>query len=141
MSRATGVDWENMTRKRVFDKTAWMVSRERFRLTDWEPPPEDTTVSIRDVLGGIFKNIEANDRPWLGHLEQEWDTLVGVLTSGHARPGGLRGQTLVVYVDSAVWLNELARYKRPEMLAKLQKRFGVDRIKSISLQPDPGSSV
>lgn len=131
---------ENMTRKRHFDKTAWMVSRERFQLTDPEPPSEDATVSIRDVLAGIFKGIEANDRPWLRQLAEEWDKLVGDLTAGHARPGGLRGQALVVYVDSAAWLNELARYRRPDMLVRLQKRFGAGRIKSIILQPHPGSS-
>ena len=129
-----------MARRKIFDKSAWMLTRERFQLTDAEPPADAPFVSIRDVLAGIFKKIEANRQPWLDQLEREWVSLVGDLTSGHARPAGLRGRTLEVYADSSAWLNELVRYRRAEMLARLQEKFGPERIKAISFKLDPGGS-
>ena len=50
-----------------------------------------------------------------------------------------QNRQLVVFVDSATWLNELKRYNQAEMLKKLQARFGADKIRRLSLQPDPGT--
>ena len=44
---------------------------------------------------------------------------------------------MTVFVDGAVWMNELKRYWQKEMLNKLQNRFGAATIKKLVLQPDP----
>ncbi len=128
----------NVAKRRKFDRAAWMVNRERFGLTDAEPPPEDDVVSIRDVLPGIFKKLEAARRPWLDELNSEWSSIAGDLTGAHARPGELRGQALVVYADSSTWLNDLRRFKSAELLKRIQARFGAERVSSLSFRLDPG---
>ena len=45
---------------------------------------------------------------------------------------GLRKGTLFVTVDSSVWLAEIVRYRRKEILDRLQHSFGRDIIQKIS---------
>lgn len=115
-----------------------MVNRERFGLTEEEPPMEEDVVSIRDVLSGIFKKLEAARCPWLDELNRDWNSIAGDLTGDHARPGELRGQALIVYADSSTWLNDLRRFKSAELLKRIQARFGAKRISSLSFRLDPG---
>ncbi len=114
-----------------------MVNRERFHIFDSYPPVEDSAVTIRDVLGTVFKRIDANSQSWMRELEREWPEFMGRKAANHARPGRFERHVLVIYVDSAVWVNELIRYKQVDILARLQKRFGQDLIKSIRFKADP----
>ena len=50
-----------------------------------------------------------------------------------SRPG-LRKGTLFVTVDSSVWLSEIVRYRRKEILDRLQHSFGRDFITKISFR-------
>ena len=52
----------------------------------------------------------------------------------HAQPTGLNKGTLFVTVDSSVWLNEIVRYRRKEVLDRLQHSFGSDLIARISFR-------
>jgi predicted nucleic acid-binding Zn ribbon protein len=52
----------------------------------------------------------------------------------HAQPTGLRKGTLFVTVDSSVWLSEIVRYRRKEILERLQHSFGRDLIARISFR-------
>ena len=45
----------------------------------------------------------------------------------------MRG-TLFVNVDSSVWLDEIVRYRRKEILTRLQTAFGREMIKKISFR-------
>jgi len=42
--------------------------------------------------------------------------------------------TLFVTVDSSPWLSEIVRYRRKEILARLQHSFGRDLISKISFR-------
>jgi predicted nucleic acid-binding Zn ribbon protein len=74
---------------------------------------------------------------WLHTLENEWVKLVGNTIAKHARPGRYENGMLIVFVDSSVWLNELKRYGKKEMLSKLQERFGARKMRKLVLSPDP----
>jgi hypothetical protein len=52
----------------------------------------------------------------------------------HAQPTGLRKGTLFVAVDSSVWLSEIVRYRRKEILERLQHSFGKEFIGRISFR-------
>jgi predicted nucleic acid-binding Zn ribbon protein len=54
--------------------------------------------------------------------------------SGHAQPTGLRKGTLFVTVDSSPWLDEIVRYRRKEILDRLQHSFGRETIARISFR-------
>jgi predicted nucleic acid-binding Zn ribbon protein len=52
----------------------------------------------------------------------------------HAQPTGLAKGTLFVSVDSSVWLDEIVRYRRREILTRLQHSFGKELIARISFR-------
>jgi len=52
----------------------------------------------------------------------------------HAQPAGVRNGTLFVNVDNSTWLSEIVRYRRREILDRLQYSFGRDMIQRISFR-------
>ena len=125
-------------RRRREDPVRWMVTRERFQLPDMEPPAAEPDVAVREIVNDIFKSIDVRRQPaLLDQIREAWRELAGPGAATHARPGYLDRQTLVIFVDSAVWLDELARYERAGILARLQQRFGAEAIKTLRLQADP----
>ena len=90
-----------------------------------------------DAVSGLMKKMGLASAHWLNALSEEWPALVGEAVARHTRPGRMDRNRLVVFVDSSVWLNELSRYGRREMLSALRKRFGDAKIGDISLQLDP----
>jgi predicted nucleic acid-binding Zn ribbon protein len=63
-----------------------------------------------------------------------WNNLIDPNIVAHAQPTGLRKGTLFVTVDSSAWLDEIVRYRRHEILARLQHSFGRDLITRISFR-------
>ncbi len=54
--------------------------------------------------------------------------------AAHAQPINLHKGTLFVGVDSNVWLSEIVRYRRQEILKRMQNAFGADNIQKISFR-------
>jgi predicted nucleic acid-binding Zn ribbon protein len=63
-----------------------------------------------------------------------WNNLIDPNIAAHAQPAGLNKGTLFVTVDSNAWLNEIVRYRRKEILDRLQNSFGRDLIARISFR-------
>lgn len=130
-------------RRRREDPVRWMVTRERFQLPDMEPPAAgdclaEPEVAVRDIVKDIFTSIDVRRQPaLLDQIREAWRELAGPGAATHARPGYLDRQALVIFVDSAVWLDELVRYERPRLLRDLQGRFGADRIQNLRFLNDP----
>jgi len=96
-------------------------------------------MSLGEALSPILKRIGLGEQHWMAALAEQWETLVGADVARHTRPGRVDRGTLFVFVDSSVWLSELVRYGSDEILAKLQKRFHKNRIRSVRFQLDPGT--
>lgn len=86
-----------------------------------------------------MKSLGMDGNVWLHTLEEDWVSIAGDDIASHARPGRYDRGRLVIFVDSPVWLNELKRYGRTELERKLISRYGNDKIRTVSLQLDPGS--
>jgi hypothetical protein len=125
-------------RRKKFNRGRWQIQRERCFI-DSTVPPEGIVdpVAIADVVPGVLKKLGLADRHWFAVLEEKWEGIVGKDVAKHAKPGRLDDRGLVVFVDSSVWLNELVRYGRKQILANLHKQFGKDKIASVSFQLDP----
>jgi hypothetical protein len=54
--------------------------------------------------------------------------------TAHAQPANLHKGTLFVNVDNSVWLSEIVRYRRKEILDRLRHSFGENVIKKISFR-------
>ena len=123
---------------RPWKKGPWRVNRERCRLGDMHPPREGRGPSpISDVIPDVMRKFGLGERHWLNVLDEEWAGLVGEAVAKHTRPGRLVGRGLIVFVDNSVWLGELARYGKEQILVKLQQRFGRNKIREVRLQLDP----
>jgi predicted nucleic acid-binding Zn ribbon protein len=63
-----------------------------------------------------------------------WPRVVDPHIAQHARPVGLRNGTLFVAVDSPVWLEEIVRFHRHNILKAIQSAFSRSEIKKISFR-------
>ena len=115
------------------------MTRERFHLSEPQPPVEGGGSSIVSlIIPDVMKRLGLDNQHWLEMMCDEWVAIVGADVAKHTRPGGFQNKSLTIFVDSSVWLNELARFGRDKMLANVQKRFGADRITEVRLKLDPG---
>lgn len=116
----------------------WSIERERFHLEPGRPQPiPDRASKLSDLIPAFLKEVGLEDKAWQQTLLNEWPQLVGEQVARRARPGRMQNRVLTVFVSSPVWLNELTRYSRPQMLKNLQARFGAELIRDLRLQPDP----
>ena len=92
---------------------------------------------LNRVLPGVVKELGIEEEVWQNTLLDAWPELVGEELAARTRPDRLDRGTLVVFVTHSVWLNELSRYGKKQMLQRLQDRFGRRKIRSIRLQLDP----
>ncbi len=63
-----------------------------------------------------------------------WNNLIDPTLAAHAQPTGINKGTLFVTVDNNVWLSEIVRYRRKEILERLQTTFGKQLIARISFR-------
>ena len=121
-----------------FSPGRWALERERFHLDANQPQPiPDRTSKISDLIPAFLKEVGLEDKLWQQALLTEWSQLVGEQVARRARPGKIQNRILSIFVTNSVWLNELTRYSKPQILKNLQARFGPDLIRDIRLQPDP----
>jgi len=136
-----GMKYHYPRRRRRYHKGRWEMRRERCRIDDAVPRPDDhEPVAVGDLVEGVMKSLGLAGREWEGILQQEWPELVGVDVARHTRPGRVDRRQLVVYVDSSAWLHELKRYSHRRLLANISKRVGTERIESLIFQIDPGEA-
>ena len=89
---------------------------------------------IGDVLPKVAVNLRMDAHRAEIEVVKVWNNLIDPNIVAHAQPAGLRKGTLFVNVDSSVWLSEIVRYRRKEILDRLQHSFGREVIKKISFR-------
>ena len=89
---------------------------------------------IADLMPGVLNGLGLDRRRAEAEIARVWNYLVDPNITAHAQPTGLNKGTLFVTVDSSVWLAEIVRYRRKEILARLQHSFGHDLIARISFR-------
>src|ERR1051325_5185035 len=93
---------------------------------------ENWVKSAGDVLPRVLKDLRIDNRRAEAEIVKVWNNLLDPNIVAHAQPPGLHKGTLFVNVDSSVWLAEIVRYRRKEILDRLQHSFGRDVIVKIS---------
>jgi hypothetical protein len=86
------------------------------------------------VLPKLMKDLRMDDRRAEAELIKVWNDLLDPILTAHAQPHNLHKGTLFVNVDSSVWLTEIVRYRRKEILDRLQHSFGRSLIQKISFR-------
>jgi predicted nucleic acid-binding Zn ribbon protein len=89
---------------------------------------------VAAVLPGVLRGLGLDRKRAEAEIARVWNHLIDPALVAHAQPTGLRNGTLFVTVDSSVWLDEIVRYRRREILDRLQHSFGPDLISRISFR-------
>ena len=93
-----------------------------------------TAQSLNGVMTKVLSNLELARRQTEVEILKVWNHLIDPNIVAHAQPTGLNKGTLFVTVDSSVWLSEIVRYRRKEILDRLRHSFGRDLILRISFR-------
>ena len=86
------------------------------------------------VLPRVLSELRIDRRRAEAEVVKVWNHLLDPNIVAHAQPTGLHQGTLFVAVDSSVWLSEIVRYHRKEILDRLQHSFGRDFVQRISFR-------
>ena len=86
------------------------------------------------VIPNLMRDLRMEDRQAEAELVKVWNSLIDPTLTAHAQPANLHKGTLFVNVDSSAWLTEIVRYRRKEILDRLQHSFGSTRIRKISFR-------
>jgi hypothetical protein len=85
---------------------------------------------VSQVMGGLGLDRRRAE----AEIGKVWNHLIDPQITAHAQPTGLNKGTLFVSVDNSVWLDEIVRYRRKEILDRLQNSFGKETIMRISFR-------
>ena len=87
-----------------------------------------------DLVNKALQTLRLEDRTSETQILKAWNHLIDPTLTAHAQPVGIRKGTLFVKVDHSTWLSEIVRYRREEILERLQHCFGKDMIQRISFR-------
>ncbi len=85
------------------------------------------------TLGRILKARGMQGRLQEYRIFSDWDRTVGPAIARHARPASLRGNRLLLVVDSPAWMQQLSLMK-PELRDKLNAGLGRESVREITLR-------
>jgi predicted nucleic acid-binding Zn ribbon protein len=108
-----------------------------WRGVDLAPVEKARAVTARSagaVMPGVLKELRIDTRRAEAEIVKVWDELIDPTLTAHAQPTGLNKGTLFVTVDNSAWLSEIVRYRRKEILDRLQHSFGREFIARISFR-------
>ena len=108
-----------------------------WRRTDLEAAEQAKGRRIRGVgelMPRVLEQLGLERRRTEAEVARVWNHLMDPEVVSHAQPTGLRRGTLFISVDSNVWLDEIIRYRRHEILERLQHAFGADFVARLSFR-------
>ena len=109
-------------------------------LRDWRSVDvkelEKTHGNKSHSIGAVVKNVlgalQLDRRRAETELVNVWNQTIDPTVTAHAQPVNIRHGTMFVNVDSSVWLDEIVRYRRHEILQRMQHAMGREMFKKIS---------
>jgi hypothetical protein len=109
----------------------------QWRGVDYTPLEKARTTPARaagEFLPALFAELRLDARRAEAEVVKVWNSLIDPAVTAHAQPANLNKGTLFVNVDSNAWLSEIVRYRRKEILDRLQNSFGKTVIQKISFR-------
>ena len=95
---------------------------------------KDTTHSMDGLVKQVLSGIGLDRKRGEAEIAKVWNEIIDPTITEHAQPDSMAKGTLFVNVDTSVWLDEIVRYRRKEILQRLQHSFGREVIKRISFR-------
>jgi len=109
----------------------------QWRGVDLEPAEKARAIRARDagkVVASLLGDLKMDSRRAEIEIVKVWNSAIDPVIVAHAQPAGVNKGTLFVNVDSNTWLSEIVRYRRKEILDRLQHSFGKNVIQRISFR-------
>ena len=103
-------------------------------LAEQETARVDRARTAGHILPQLIDKLGLDRRRSEAEIARVWNHIIDPTLTAHAQPTGLRKGTLFVTVDSNVWLSEIVRYRRKEILQRLQTAFSSSLIARISFR-------
>ena len=95
---------------------------------------KDASKPVADILTGVLGKMRLEQRLDESRIQQVWPQVIDPTVASHANPSNFAQGTLFVTVDSNVWLDEIVRYRRHEILERLQTALGKTVVQRISFR-------
>jgi predicted nucleic acid-binding Zn ribbon protein len=122
------------SRPRVSTRDRALAQWRGWNWTAAEKARQVTGKKAGDVLPRVLSDLRMDRRQSEAEIIKVWNNQLDPNITAHAQPAGIRKGTLFVNVDSSVWLDEIVRYRRREILERLQNSFGRELIVKISFR-------
>jgi predicted nucleic acid-binding Zn ribbon protein len=109
----------------------------QWRGVDLAPIEAAKAVRARDagkVVSKVLADLKMDSRRADIEIVKVWNSLIDPNITAHAQPHNLHKGTLFVTVDNSAWLSEIVRYRRKEILERLQHSFGKNFVQKISFR-------
>lgn len=109
----------------------------QWRGVDLEPlevARRDNAKPAAALLPRVLESLGLEHRSAEAEIVKVWNNLLDPNITTHAQPVNLHKGTLFVNVNTSVWLDEIVRYRRKEILDRLQHAFGREVVKRISFR-------
>ena len=103
-------------------------------LTAKEKARDNSVKAAQDVMPKVLSGLRIDRRRSEAEIVRVWNNSIDPSVTAHAQPVGINKGTLFVTVDSSVWLDEIVRYRRKEILNRLQHSFGSELVARISFR-------
>lgn len=103
-------------------------------VTPLEKARQTPAKTVGELLPKLLRDLKLDARRDDAEIVKVWNALIDPAVTAHAQPANLNKGTLFVNVDSSVWLAEIIRYRRKEILERLQNSFGRTVIVKISFR-------
>ena len=115
-------------------KQRLMAQFRGIELSELEKGRKRTEKPISSLIPQVLQGMGMDRRRAEAEILRVWNNLIDPTLAAHAQPTGIHKGTLFVTVDSSPWLDEIVRYRRKEILDRLQHSFGKDLVQKISFR-------
>jgi predicted nucleic acid-binding Zn ribbon protein len=116
------------------DRTKVLAAWRGVDLAPLEVARASAAKSVGEVMPGLLKELRMEARQGEAEIVKVWNSLIDPVITAHAQPANLHKGTLFVNVDSSVWLAEIVRYRRKDIIERLQNSFGKSVVQKISFR-------
>ncbi len=94
---------------------------------------KDDFEPIANVLSGLLNKFRMELGFESANISGIWKNIVGEAVCKNARPAGFKGQILLVYVSSSVWIQELQYYKK-DIISRINSELGKELVSDIKFK-------
>ena len=101
-------------------------------LAPLEQAQTSTARPLGQIVPGVLSEMRMDRRRSEAEIVKVWNSSIDPTITAHAQPTGIHKGTVFITVDSNAWLSEIVRYRRHEILDRLQHSFGSEMVRKIS---------